>query len=428
MLSHNIEIENIEKQLKEVNEDINTIQNDIKESNYLLKLKELKLEQKQNLKTSLEKRLKELNENTHIHTNYMDSYSFDKRDEKYEINSQIINDNSEQINDLNNQINNSKSFLTKMDLKIQRKKYEVYNNVLNGKNIILEKKQRVYLAASRNVNKLETMPQNFLVSVNNIKLRNTQEKYETKIERTHDLELHQRKLEEEGHKIRSKFFDKAIEFYTKRDNKTRDKYQKLLQTKSEFLKIESARQFYESYDLTRNQERVLAGESLKHDDIINNIIQIDGQNYLQDKNGNLKPLSDEIFMSAINNKGNEVSIDEKATIITNSNEEHMNEVEFVLENETLENNNQTEQEKLTTTSLIENSVETIKNVGRYGKVNISKKNETEEILNEVIKEPIVQDNIIQFPNLNTEEYNKLVADVYGINIEESLDNEKGRAM
>lgn len=458
MLSHNIEIENLRKQLEDVNEEISTIQKDIQESQTLLRLKEIRLESKENLKRSIENKLRELNtlvdiKSEHTYTGYMDSVGFDKRDQKFENNNKIIDNNSKQIDDLNNQINNSKNSLTKVNLKLKRKKFQVYNNILNGKNIFLDKKQRMYLTVSRNINKLENMPENFSVSVNNIKIRNVKEKYENQIERTYNLEKNQKKLQEEGHKIKSKVLGKVVEFYTKSDNKTKEKYHKLLQIQSEFLVLDSARQFYDpDYKMTRNQKRVLAGESLKHEDIINNIIQLNGQNYLQDKNGDLELISNDIFMKTINSVTNNTKINVSNDIIEPTREEPV--IEPMINEEVIEQKNEDKKENHV---LIENSIEEIKNVGRYGKIIINKQPKNDEMVNnvnrdsnanehavskdnviqfpnsnkyieQVVNESKVQkNNIIQFPNLNTEEYNNLVNDMMEQNNFEQ-ETEKGRAM
>lgn len=294
MLSQNIEIENLNKQLEQVNKDIETIQNDIKESLNFVKLRELHLEEKKNLKTSLEKRLENLMKGDNSLSSFLDDEKVAKRDNAFVITETKMVNNNTRINQYNEQLKETKNIFKKADLTIQRKTVEIHNKLLNRKNVRIERNQRMYIAVSRKVEEVKNKPLNKKVSINNIKLVKIQDKYETKIERTHELEDYKNQLQSEGHKIRSRVLGKVVDFYNKRDDRVRLKFQKLLATKSELLKIESARQFYESYDFTRNQQRVLDGEKLKYNDIIQNIVQDnEGNYYYQDAMGNQTIMSPE---------------------------------------------------------------------------------------------------------------------------------------
>lgn len=428
MLSHNIEIENIENQISIVNEEINAIQNEINESNKKLRFKTIELEQKRSTKISLEKKLNELKlqDSEHSLTGYMSNERIDKIDKAYETNNQIINSNVEKLNDINDKIVSSKSFLTRIDLKIERRKLEKQNKRLNGKNIKLEQKQRMHLVFLRNINKMVNMPQKFVVSVNSVNISKIQKKYENQVERTYELETHQKKLQEEGHKIRSEFFGKAIEFYSKKDEKIRSKYQKLLQTKSELLKLESAKQFYDNYDLTLNQNKVLNGESLSYTDLTSNIVKVDGQNHLKGENGeSIGVVPNDVLMEGIKN-----SIESVNTVERNSVEDHSNTVPTETfkddmnqfrKYEKITTNQQPENENYINPTLIENSIDGVKNVGLYGKVQVTPKNEMANELNNAVQESGVNEsmvqngNIIKFPTLNTPEYNNLVDEMLNKN-------------
>ena len=99
----------------------------------------------------------------------------------------------------------------------------------------------------------------------------------------------------------------------KKDDKVRVKFQKLLSTKSELLKIESARQFYESYDLTRNQQKVLQGSKLTHEDITDMILfsgpegtfykNSNGDLYIKSSSGDVFPISQEMWEEVAQNHG-----------------------------------------------------------------------------------------------------------------------------
>lgn len=294
MLSQNIEIENLKKQLEQVNKDIETIQNDIKESLNFVKLRELHLEEKKNLKTSLEKRLSHLENNNNSLSSFLTDEKVIKRDNDFANNESTIKDNNNRIEIYNNQLKDTRNIFKKADLTIQRKTVEIQNKLLNRKNVRIERNQRMYIAVARKVEEVKNKPLNKKVSINNIKIVKMQDKYETKLERTHELEDYKNQLHSEGHKIRSSVLGKVVAFYNKRDDKVRLKFQKLLATKSELLKIESARQFYANYDFTRNQQRVLDGERLSYNDIIENLVQDnEGNYYYQDAMGNQTVISPE---------------------------------------------------------------------------------------------------------------------------------------
>lgn len=308
MLSQDIEREYLNKQLEEVKKDIDSIQKEISELQSFTRLKEIQLEKKQNLKISLEKRLNNLSVGDNSLASYLNNEKVSKRDDNFVKNQQTIESNTQQISNYEEQIKDTKNIFVKADLMIQRKKLKIYNSFLNQNNVIIERNQRMYIAATRLATERKNHDQNFKVSVNNIKLRKMQEKYEIKITETHGLEEYHSQLQAEGHKIRSSILGKVISVYNKRDERVRSKFQKLLNTKSELLKIESARQFYDSYDLTKNQQSVLEGRSLSYEDIIDNVIQDEfGNLYFKDSTGKVTPVPPELWAEVAQKHGIDIN-------------------------------------------------------------------------------------------------------------------------
>ena len=138
MISQDIEREYLKKQLEEVEKDIETLKEDIKNAELFTKRKELKLEQKQNLKISLEKRLNNLNTNDNSLSGYLNNDRVNKLDNAFIENQESINSNNDQIRLYNEQIENSKSIFKKADLLIQRKKIEIHNGFLNKKSSFIK--------------------------------------------------------------------------------------------------------------------------------------------------------------------------------------------------------------------------------------------------------------------------------------------------
>lgn len=313
MISQSIELENLKKQLEEVNKDIESIQNDIKESESFINLREQHLEKKKNLKTSIEKRIESLKFGESSYSSFLDNESVQKRDISFASNQEQINQNNEKISQYNEQLKDTKSFFKKADITLQRKKVEFESKILNKKNVRIERSQRMYIASARKIEELKNKPLNGKVSINNMKLTKMQQKYQEGIIRTHELEEYKNELQNQGHKVRSKILGKVVEFYNKKDDRVRGKFQKLLSTKSELLKIESARQFYESYDLTRNQQKVLQGDKLTHEDITDMILfngpegtfykDSNGDLYIKSSSGEVFPISQEMWEEVAKNHG-----------------------------------------------------------------------------------------------------------------------------
>lgn len=315
MISQDIEREYLKKQLEEVEKDIETIKEDIKNAEVFTKRKELKLEQKQNLKISLEKRLNNLNVNDNSLSSYLNNERVTNLDNAFIENQESINANNEQIRLYNEQIENSKGILKKADLLIQRKKLEIQNGFLNKKSAFIKNNQRMYIAANRLVAERENKAENLKVSVNAINLRKMQEKYEAKVERTHELNEYQNQLKADGHKIRSNILGKVVNFYNKKDDKTRMKLQKLINTKSELLKIESARQFYDNYYLTINQSKVLSGDRLTHYDITETVFQdVDGNLYAKKADGQVSLVPPELWAEVAEKHGIDIGGETKSKV------------------------------------------------------------------------------------------------------------------
>ena len=312
MLSQDIEKEHLKKQLEEVEKDIESIEKEINELQSFTRIKEFQLEKKKNLKHSLETRLNNLSNNDKSLSSYLNSEKVAERDNNFKQNSTAIKANEVQINNYSAKINETKNVFVKTDLMIRRKKIELQNMFLEKKNVIIENRQRMYIAISRLAIERENRSENFKVSVNNIKLRKMQEKYETKVTETHGLEEHKRELENSGNKITSRIMGKIINVYNKRDERVRSKFQKLLNTKSELIELKSARQFYINPELTRNEQRVLEGNGLSYDDIKESVLyqgtdaevvkDSNGEMFVRKNNGEIVTISAEQFQEYLSNQ------------------------------------------------------------------------------------------------------------------------------
>ena len=314
MLSQDIEREHLKKQLEEVGKDIENIEKEINELQSFTRIKEFQLEKKRNLKHSIETRLNNLDkEDVDISlASHLDSKKVNDRDNNFKQNNETIISNEVQINNYSAKINETKNIFIKTDLTIRRKKIELQNMFLKNKNVIIENRQRMYIAASRLAIERENRSENFKVSVNNIKLRKMQEKYETKVTETHVLEEHKRELENNGNKITSRIMGKIINVYNKRDERVRSKFQKLLNTKSELIELKSARQFYINPELTRNEQRVLEGNGLSYDDIKESVLyqgtdaevvkDANGEMFVRKNNGEIVTISAEQFQEYLSNQ------------------------------------------------------------------------------------------------------------------------------
>lgn len=301
MISQDIERKYLEEQISELDKDIEAIKTDLATVGTFVNIKSLQLEKKQNLKISLEKRLENLLHNDNSLAQYMDSDRVLGRDQKFILNEQKIDANTSQINDYQEQLDKAESVFKKADLLIQRKKLEVYNNVLKINNITIERRQRMYIGRTRRINAIKNSPQNLKVSVNNLRLQKMQSKYETRVNKTFELEEYQKQVAAEGHKIRSKVLGKVITYSNRSDDKVRLKYQKLLETKEGLIKLESARQFYDNYYFSLNEHKVLMGDRLNHQDLIAGfsgeqlVTGVDGNVYLKQDNGEVELVPPEML-------------------------------------------------------------------------------------------------------------------------------------
>lgn len=173
----------------------------------------------------------------------------------------------------------------------------------------------MYIGFTRKIEAMKNSPQNFKVSINNIHLEKMRNKYEEHINKTFELEEYQKQMVSEGHMIRSRILGKAVTFSNRSDDRVRAKYQKLLSNKDGLIKLESARQFYDNYDFSLNESKVLQGESLKHDDIIDNIIKgDDGNLYYHYTNGNMQMVPPEMFEEVASKYGFQFDEDSKQRV------------------------------------------------------------------------------------------------------------------
>lgn len=321
MLSQDIEKEHLKKQLEEVEKDIESIEKEINELQSFTRIKEFQLEKKKNLKHSLETRLNNLSNNDNSLSSHLKSEKVAERDNNFKQNSTTIKANEVQIDSYSARINDTKNIFIKADLMIRRKKIKAHNMLLESKNVMIESRQRMYIATSRLAIERQNRSENFKVSINNIKLRKMQEKYEAKITETHGLEEHKRELENNGNKITSRIMGKIINVYNKRDERVRSKFQKLLNTKSELIELKSARQFYASPEFTRNEQRVLEGNSLSYDDIQETVLykgtdaevvkDANGEMFVRKNSGEIIPVSSEKFQEYL---ANEVTVEPEEEI------------------------------------------------------------------------------------------------------------------
>lgn len=309
MLSQEIERNYLVKQIEELDKDINSLKKELSDAKSFIKLKELHLEKKSNLKISLEKRLEQLKQNDNSLAKYMDNTRVIENNQQFVTNERQMTANNAQIDAYNVQLNNTENKFKKADLLIQRKKMEVYNGLLKRKNVTIARRQRMYIGVTRKIEALKNSPQNLKVSVNNLQLQKMQTKYENRVNKTFELEEYQKQVAMEGHKIRSKILGKLITYSNRSDDRVRLKYQKLLETKKGLIKIESARQFYDNYYFSLNEHKVLEGESLTHHDLITDysdgqlVTGVDGNIYLQRDNGEVELVPPEMLAEVVSQYG-----------------------------------------------------------------------------------------------------------------------------